>query len=453
MLPEDAARREYVEARAREILGAAGYRRIETPTFEATELFARGVGEATDIVQKEMYTFDDGGGRSLTLRPEGTAPVCRAYIEHGMHKLAAAGQALVPVELLPRRGAAAGPLPAVLAGRSRGDRLRRPRDRRRADRAARRPARGAVGQGRAAAALEPRHPRDARGVPRGAARTCAATRTGCPTRSARASTSTRCGRSTPPIPGTREVMRDAPSPARSPRRRGRRALRAASRRCSTTRPPLRARPDARARPRLLHADGVRVHERCARRAVGRRRRRSLRRPDRAARRPADARFGVGGRRRADAARRRRAADRARARRPVRRAANGDRPAAGPRSSSRTMRAAPGWRPSSSSPAARSRDSSSKPIGSARATSRSSKDPRHASLKDMESGEQREIEPCKRDPRHPPREPPLMKHCAASERVPRRLGGQLTAERAGTRPASRLGAPPPRPRRADLHRPP
>ena len=69
------------------ILGAAGYRRIETPTFEATELFSRGVGEATDIVQKEMYTFDDGGGRSLTLRPEGTAPVCRAYLEHGMHKL------------------------------------------------------------------------------------------------------------------------------------------------------------------------------------------------------------------------------------------------------------------------------------------------------------------------------------------------------------------------------
>src|SRR4030081_3348547 len=87
VLPEDAARRDYVEAQAREVLGAAGYRRIETPTFEATELFARGVGEATDIVQKEMYTFDDGGGRSLTLRREGTAPVCRAYIEHGMHKL------------------------------------------------------------------------------------------------------------------------------------------------------------------------------------------------------------------------------------------------------------------------------------------------------------------------------------------------------------------------------
>jgi histidyl-tRNA synthetase len=87
VLPEEAARREHLEAQVRRILAAAGYRRIETPTFEATELFARGVGEATDIVQKEMYTFDDGGGRSLTLRPEGTAPVCRAYIEHGMHKL------------------------------------------------------------------------------------------------------------------------------------------------------------------------------------------------------------------------------------------------------------------------------------------------------------------------------------------------------------------------------
>src|SRR5579875_2147940 len=87
VLPEDAARRGALEHHARRILERAGYRRIETPAFEATELFARGVGEATDIVQKEMYTFDDGGGRSLTLRPEGTAPVCRAYIEHGMHKL------------------------------------------------------------------------------------------------------------------------------------------------------------------------------------------------------------------------------------------------------------------------------------------------------------------------------------------------------------------------------
>jgi histidyl-tRNA synthetase len=87
VLPDDAARREALESHVKRILGAAGYRRIETPTFEATELFSRGVGEATDIVQKEMYTFDDGGGRSLTLRPEGTAPACRAYLEHGMHKL------------------------------------------------------------------------------------------------------------------------------------------------------------------------------------------------------------------------------------------------------------------------------------------------------------------------------------------------------------------------------
>jgi histidyl-tRNA synthetase len=89
ILPETAGRRAGVERAAREVLEGAGYGRIETPTFEATELFSRTVGEATDIVQKEMYTFEDGGGRSLTLRPEGTAPVCRAYVEHGMHKLPA----------------------------------------------------------------------------------------------------------------------------------------------------------------------------------------------------------------------------------------------------------------------------------------------------------------------------------------------------------------------------
>ena len=86
MLGEQAEARSALEERARAILQAAGYERIETPAFEATELFARGVGEATDIVRKEMFTFEDAGGRSLTLRPEGTAPVCRAYLEHGMHK-------------------------------------------------------------------------------------------------------------------------------------------------------------------------------------------------------------------------------------------------------------------------------------------------------------------------------------------------------------------------------
>jgi histidyl-tRNA synthetase len=86
VLGEMALAREHVEREAKSVLERAGYARIETPTFEATELFARGVGEATDVVQKEMYTLEEGDG-SITLRPEGTAPVCRAYLEHGMHKL------------------------------------------------------------------------------------------------------------------------------------------------------------------------------------------------------------------------------------------------------------------------------------------------------------------------------------------------------------------------------
>jgi len=86
VLGEQAAARATLEERAKAILEGAGYERIETPVLEATELFARGVGASTDIVQKEMFSLDDGGGRSLTLRPEGTAPVCRAYAEHGMHK-------------------------------------------------------------------------------------------------------------------------------------------------------------------------------------------------------------------------------------------------------------------------------------------------------------------------------------------------------------------------------
>jgi histidyl-tRNA synthetase len=82
VLPADVPARQDVEDASRRILEAAGYRRIETPAFESTELFARGVGEATDIVQKEMFSFE-----GFSLRPEGTAPVCRAYMDHGMHKL------------------------------------------------------------------------------------------------------------------------------------------------------------------------------------------------------------------------------------------------------------------------------------------------------------------------------------------------------------------------------
>jgi histidyl-tRNA synthetase len=88
VLPPDQPVRERIEQTARELFGRAGYERIETPAFEDSELFARGVGEATDIVRKEMFSFEDKGGRGVTLRPEGTAPICRAYVEHGMHKLA-----------------------------------------------------------------------------------------------------------------------------------------------------------------------------------------------------------------------------------------------------------------------------------------------------------------------------------------------------------------------------
>jgi histidyl-tRNA synthetase len=87
LLPEEAALRRRIVAEARALAEGAGFGQIETPVFEDSELFVRTVGEATDIVSKEMYTFEDRSERSLTLRPEGTAPVCRAYIEHGMHKL------------------------------------------------------------------------------------------------------------------------------------------------------------------------------------------------------------------------------------------------------------------------------------------------------------------------------------------------------------------------------
>jgi histidyl-tRNA synthetase len=88
VLPAQKRLRRRVESVAITILSRAGYEPIATPIFEDTDLFERGVGRSTDVVQKEMFTFEDKGGRSLTLRPEGTAPICRAYLEHGMHKLA-----------------------------------------------------------------------------------------------------------------------------------------------------------------------------------------------------------------------------------------------------------------------------------------------------------------------------------------------------------------------------
>jgi histidyl-tRNA synthetase len=88
VLPEQARSRARLEAAAATIFARAGYEPIATPAFEDTSLFERGVGQSTDIVRKEMFTFEDKGGRSLTLRPEGTASICRAYLEHGMQKRA-----------------------------------------------------------------------------------------------------------------------------------------------------------------------------------------------------------------------------------------------------------------------------------------------------------------------------------------------------------------------------
>ena len=87
ILPEERPYWKLLESTAERIAENFGYRRIDTPIFEDTGLFVKGVGDSTDIVEKETYTFKDRGGDSLTLRPEGTAPVCRSYLENGMNNL------------------------------------------------------------------------------------------------------------------------------------------------------------------------------------------------------------------------------------------------------------------------------------------------------------------------------------------------------------------------------
>jgi histidyl-tRNA synthetase len=84
-LPEEQVYWRHIEQKVVNICQLYGYERIDSPTFEDTGLFTRSVGQGTDIVEKEMYTFSDKGGNQITLRPEGTAPVCRAYLEHGLH--------------------------------------------------------------------------------------------------------------------------------------------------------------------------------------------------------------------------------------------------------------------------------------------------------------------------------------------------------------------------------
>jgi histidyl-tRNA synthetase len=85
ILPEETPGWREIERAAREIFGRYGYGEIRTPLFERTELFARGIGDTTDIVTKEMYTFDDKGGDSITLRPEATASICRAFVQNSLY--------------------------------------------------------------------------------------------------------------------------------------------------------------------------------------------------------------------------------------------------------------------------------------------------------------------------------------------------------------------------------
>ena len=86
ILPSDQPLWQRVVGEAERLCALYGYRRIDTPGFEDTDLFVRTSGGGSDVVQKEMYTFEDRSGRSLTLRPEATAPICRAYLQHGMHR-------------------------------------------------------------------------------------------------------------------------------------------------------------------------------------------------------------------------------------------------------------------------------------------------------------------------------------------------------------------------------
>ncbi len=136
ILPEDQKYWRYVEHHASKIAARFGFQRIDTPVFENAELFERSVGDSTDIVEKETYTFTDRGGDRVTLRPEGTAPVCRAYIQHGMHTLASTREIILHLDRIPIRASTGWPLSPVQpvrhrdhrrAGRHRGCRGHRSR--------------------------------------------------------------------------------------------------------------------------------------------------------------------------------------------------------------------------------------------------------------------------------------------------------------------------------------
>ena len=100
MLPQDAYIWQTIEAVMRRRAALAGFREVRTPVFEHTELFLRGVGDTTDIVQKEMYTFKDKGDRSITLKPEGTAGAVRAFLEGKLFADAEGKQELTPDDVI-----------------------------------------------------------------------------------------------------------------------------------------------------------------------------------------------------------------------------------------------------------------------------------------------------------------------------------------------------------------
>jgi histidyl-tRNA synthetase len=87
IMPGEVEKWQFVERVARELFERYGYGEIKVPIFEPTNLFTRSIGETTDIVEKEMYSFEDQGGEKLTLRPEATAGICRAYVEHKLYQL------------------------------------------------------------------------------------------------------------------------------------------------------------------------------------------------------------------------------------------------------------------------------------------------------------------------------------------------------------------------------
>ncbi len=126
ILPGEVDRWQFVERVARALCERYGYVEMRTPIIEREELFAKGTGETTDIVQKEMYSFTDKGGERITLRPEATPSMVRAYVEHSLEQALPLGQAVRHRADVPVRAAAEGTVPAVPSARRRGLRLTDP---------------------------------------------------------------------------------------------------------------------------------------------------------------------------------------------------------------------------------------------------------------------------------------------------------------------------------------